>query len=274
MNQERPNEKRAKRIVDRVMQVELQHHDTHGGVDYISFDGDVALEVTAVTDGQKDGAWRALKRSEARGAPKAELQGCWIVFVPDDLARMKTLVQRVQPAIVELELAGELSFDRQRAVTHSFGGGPLAGVYRPLLEAGVERAVHVPDGPQRLGGADHKHRLFVSVGGGGSAGGSDEAVDLLLDELRPKEDNLRKLRDTGAGQRHLFVWINDNTAFAIERPLSRKPAPAAGDFWGLPSITPQLDPAITHLWVVHERTGAGWLWDGETWRELQEPGDR
>jgi len=270
MNQERPNERRAKRLVELVMQVQLQHHDTHGGVDYISFDGDVALEVTAVTDGQKDGAWKALKNSEARGAPKAKLQGCWAVSVPDDLAQMNTLIQRVQPAIVELELARESSFDKQQAVTHVFMGGPLAGVYRLLLEAGVERAGHLPHG-QRVDDANHTHRLFTSLGSGGSAGGSDQAVELLLDELRPKVDNLRKLRDSGAGQRHLYVWINDNTAFGIQRPLSHRFSTEVEDLWGLPLGGPVLDPAITHLWVVHERSGSGWLWDGQTWQELQEP---
>jgi hypothetical protein len=272
MNQERPNEKRAKRLVERVVRVHLDHHDTHGGVDYLSPDGDVDLEVTAVTNGEKDGAWKALKKSEAKGASNVELQGCWIIFIPDDLADMKTFVQRVQPAIAELELAGESYFDRQRAAIHTIEGGPLAGVYRPLLEAGLERTSHVPH-RKRANDPGHKHRLFTNSGNGGSASGSDEAVNLLLDELRPKTDNLRKLRNSAARQRHLFVWINDNTAFGIERPLSHKPSSGAVDFWGLPSGAPELDPVITHLWIVHERSASGWLWDGITWRELQEPVD-
>ena len=36
----------------------------------------------------------------------------------------------------------------------------------------------------------------------------------------------------------------------------------------MPSITPALDPAITHFWVMHERSRLGWLWDGETWQAL------
>ncbi|KQV05015.1 hypothetical protein [Leifsonia sp. Root112D2] len=68
MNQERPNEAVAKQIVERVMGIELTHADTHGGVDYLSLDGTVALEVTAVTDGEKKGARGALRKSEAKGA--------------------------------------------------------------------------------------------------------------------------------------------------------------------------------------------------------------
>lgn len=40
--------------------------------------------------------------------------------------------------------------------------------------------------------------------------------------------------------------------------------------WGAPSIDPALDEAITHLWVVHEGTRRGWLWNGESWRELSD----
>jgi hypothetical protein len=270
MNQERPNETRAKRLVEHVMRVQLEHHDTHGGVDYLSPDGDVALEVTAVTSGEKDGAWKALRKSEAKGAPDAELQGCWLIFVPDDLPDMKTFVQRVQPSIVELELVGESYFDSQPAAIHTIERGPLASVYRLLLEAGVERAIFRPH-ERRPDNPDHKHRLWVSPGSGGSASGSDEALDLLLDELRPKTDNVRKLAASGADQRHLFVWINDNTSFGIARPLSHQPPSGVDDHWGLPSDPPELDPAITHLWVVHARSRSGWLWDGITWRELQEP---
>lgn len=269
MNQERPNEKRAKRLVEKVMHIQLQHHDTHGGVDYLSSDGSVALEVTAVTDGEKNGTWKALKKSEAKGAPNAKLQGCWIIFVADDQAEMRTFVQRVQPAIVDLELAGESYFDQQRAAVHTIERGPLATIYRPLLEAGVQRASHVPHGT-RQDDPDHEHRLVTSAGSGGSASGSDEAIDLLLDELGSKTDNAQKLGVSAAGQRHLFVWVNDNTAFGIQRPLSHKSSSGTDHFWGLPSSAPELDSAITDLWVVHERSGSGWLWNGRTWRELQE----
>lgn len=272
MNQERPNESRAKTLVERTMRVELEHHDTHGGVDYLSPDGKVALEVTAVTDGAKDGAWQALQKSKAKGAPNAELQGCWIIFIPDDQSGMKTFVQRVQPAIVELELAGETYFDRQPAALHAITRGPLTDIYRPLLEAGVERASHAPH-RYREEDPDHKHRLLVSTSSGGSATGSDDALALLLDQLDAKKDNPRKLAASGADERHLFVWINDNTSFAIARPLSREAPSGGGDQWGLPSTAPSLDPAATHLWVVHERSGSGWFWDGAQWRALQESED-
>lgn len=262
MNQERPNEAIARQIVERAMGIQLEHADTHGGVDYLSPDGTVALEVTAVTDGEKQGARDALSRSEAKGS-RTRLQGCWWVFAKDNQPGMKTFVQRVQPAIAELELAGETYFDDHRALVHV---GELSHIYRPLLDAGVERAVPFPHSNR-----PHVHRIHVSTGSGGSVSGSDESFDRLMEELNQKTDNPTKLRASAAEQRHLFVWLNDDTWYNIARPLSREAPPSwVDEGWGLPTTKPQLDPAITHLWVVHARSRLGWLWDGERWQELRD----
>ena len=270
MNQERSNEAFAKQIVEKVLAIELEFADTHGGVDYLSPDGTVALEVTAVTDGDKQGAREALRKSVKKGTPSAPLQGCWIVFLSETTPESKTLVQRVQPAVVELELAGETFFDDRRAGIHVIQKGELSHIYRPLLEAGVERAVYTPH-EVRPEDPRHVHRLWVTAGSGGSATGSDEALDRLLDALSTKLDNPRKLAATGAAERHLFVWVNDDTSFTIARPLSHEnPSWAGGHEWGLPSTEPLLNPAITHLWVMHARSRRGWLWDGAGWRGLRE----
>lgn len=268
MNQERPNEGTAKQIVERVMEIQLEHADTHGGVDYLSTDGTVALEVTAVTDGEKQGARAALARSTAKGSP-TRLQGCWLVFVSDTQSHMKTFVQRVQPAIAALELAGEKFFDDQHAAVHVIEKEELSHIYQPLLEAGVERATNIPhsEGSQST---DHVHRIFTSTGSGGSVSGSDESLDRLMGVINEKPDNPTKLRASGAEQRHLFVWLNDDTWYNIARPLSREAPSWADGGWGVPTTKPQLDPAITHFWIVHERSLLGWLWDGETWRELRD----
>lgn len=268
MNQERPNEAAAKDIVERATGVDLEHADTHGGVDYLSPDGTVALEVTAVTHGEKKGARDALRKSVAKDDPTTELEACWIVFAPDDQSKMKTFVQRVKPALAELELAGISRFDRQSAAIHVLQGGAHATLYKPLLDAGVERAASDPH-LKSQGDPAHIHQMIVSTGSGGSANGSDEAVDRLMSELDTREDNPKKLLDSGAQQRHLFVWLNDDSPHKIARPLSHTVPSGTG--WGLPTVTPKLDPAITHLWVMHERSGKGWLWDGNVWAELQDP---
>ncbi len=268
MNQERPNEHLAKEIVKRVMSVELCHADTHGGVDYLSPDGSVAVEVTAVTEGRRNGVRDALRRSVTKGVKDVELQSCWGVMVDDLQDDMKTFIQRVQPALATLESAGETYFVDQPAHVHVLQNGELSAAYRPLLEAGVIRAGSVPHkvNPDDPG---HSHRINVSLVSGGSVTDSNDAVARLLTSLKEKPDNAKKLAESGADSRHLFVWVDGNTSGSITRTLTGN-APEYVTGWGAPSIDPMLDEAITHLWVVHQGTRRGWLWNGETWRELSD----
>ncbi|KRF03232.1 hypothetical protein ASH00_15720 [Arthrobacter sp. Soil782] len=268
MNQERPDETIAKQIVEQVMGIQLEHADTHGGVDYKSSAGDVALEVTTVTEGARKGTREALSKSEALGST-TELQACWIVHAMDTQPRMKNFVQQVQQAIAELEFAGETRFDREDAAAHMVEKGDLSHIYQPLLQAGVERAIHFPH-PDRPEDPDHIHRIHTVTGSGGSVSGSDESLDRLVKALDKKTDNPAKLRASGAEQRHLFVWLDDDTSFSIGRPLAHGFPNWADEGWGLPTTAPKLDPAITHFWVVHNRSGLGWLWDGEKWQELRD----
>jgi hypothetical protein len=86
-----------------------------------------------------------------------------------------------------------------------------------------------------------------------------------MDELRSKVDNPRKLQESRAVHRHLFVWVNDDTEWSIGRPVLNAALPGQNDGWRLPDVVPDIDSAITHLWVVHTRSLRGWLWNGEVW---------
>ena len=273
VNQERPNERRAKQIVEKVLGVTLEHADTNGGADYLSPDGTVALEVTRVTDEDVRKGLRAWCESDKRQVAGPSLRNCWLVIVSETTPGLKTRRQRVQPLVAELESEGLDGFIDQRAGLSVLQGSEHSELYKKLLRMGVKRASQVPHA--RDPGPEHVHRVFVSPGGGGSASGSDESVALLGDALSVKDDNAKKLSASGAEQRHVFVWIDNGTPFAIARALSHEPPAwddASDSGLGLPSMAPQLDGAITHLWVVHERSSRGWLWDGQTWTALEELG--
>src|SRR5690554_2321585 len=115
MNSERPDEQDAKQIIEHVLGVELEHADKFGGIDYRSADGRIAVEVTRVTEGLKRSSRKARRKSREVGAPESKLGTCWLVQMPETGQRLDTLYQNVQPALVELELAGEAYFERQRA---------------------------------------------------------------------------------------------------------------------------------------------------------------
>jgi hypothetical protein len=266
MNKERRDERYAKAIVEKTLKIELEHADKEGGVDYRSTDGRHAVEVTRITDGRRRAGRDALNVSRRTDTPEGELQTCWIAFAPDTQRGLKTFQQTVHPALVELELNGEWFFERQAAAVHVIQQGPLSLIYQPLLAAGVERASAVPNHAHRR----HTHKVVTALGSGGSSSGSDEALGLLTDALGKKNDNPKKLKASGAEQRHLFVWLDDDTRFDIARPLCREAPAWRDDGFGTPAKPPVLDPAITHLWVVHQESRFGWLWDDVTWRELRD----
>ncbi|WP_053385954.1 hypothetical protein [Leucobacter japonicus] len=265
MNAEHADERAAKAIVECTLGIKLVHADKTGGVDYLSADQRFAVEVTRVTDGRRRAGRKALDSSRKTAAPTGELRTCWVTMASDTQWGLGKFIQQVHPALVALEHAGETDFNRQRAAVHVLDGGPLSPIYRTLIMAGVERASAVPDHEHR----QHVHRVVPSLGSGGTASGSNEALRLLVGALAEKEDNAQKLKAAGAKQRHLFVWIDDDTQFSIARPLSRE-APAWHDGFGVPTEPPAIGAAITHLWIVHEGSRMGWFWDGHTWREFKE----
>ena len=281
MNKERPEERVAKAIIERELGVALEHADKNGGADYRSLEGaspTIAVEVTRVTDEDvRKGmdAWRKADRSKVSGS---SLKGCWLIFTAETTPGLKTYRQRLHPLIVQLEEAGIDSFDDIPAQIRAIEGGEHAELFRKLLQMRVERASTRPH--EKEVSPDHVHRVIVSVGGGGSATDSDDAVALLTDVLALKSDNAKKLSESGADQRHLFVWIDGATPFAIERALSHggegwvrddeDSGAVTDDAFGLPAQDPHLDPAISHLWVVHERSARGWLWSADLgWRALE-----
>jgi hypothetical protein len=172
------------------------------------------------------------------------LQGCWTVQVAENQPGMKNFVQRVKPAIAELEYAGETHFQQQRAMAHLREKGALSHVYLPLLKAGVERAGHLAHPYRPEEDPDHVHLMHIVTTSGGSVSGSDEALDLLMDALNEKSDNPAKLRASGAEQCHLFVWLDGDTWFNIARPLRHLPgrttdgvSPRSSRRWILPLHT-------------------------------------
>ncbi|MFZ4842101.1 hypothetical protein [Mycetocola saprophilus] len=264
MNKERDDERAAKLVIEAVLSICLSHADHTGGVDYVSVDGRHAVEVTRVTDGEKRAGRSALRWAKRAGMPEGDLQTCWLVIVPEGQSGLKTFRRDVYPAIIELEKAGETVFWRQIAALHMLEGGPLSEPYKILLEAGVESASAVPDHSHKK----QEHRVIPLLNSGGSSSGSNHAVAQLAAALKRKPDNPDKLKDSGKEHRHLFVWIDDDTPLVISRPLARD-APAWSDGeYGVPTVPPQLDAVITHLWIAHEGTGRGWLWDGAAWCEI------
>ena len=123
MNQERPNERRAKGIVERESGILFDHSDKNGGADYRSPDGSIAVEVTRVTDEDALKGLRAWSESDNSPVMGTPLQACWPVFAAQTAPGLNTFKQRVHPLVAWLEQAGLYSFFDQRAQLNVLQGG-------------------------------------------------------------------------------------------------------------------------------------------------------
>jgi hypothetical protein len=264
VNYERKDERDAKGVVERALQISLDHFDTHGGVDYRSSDGSVALEVTRVTDGRKRAGRSALAKSES-ASDEPPLASCWLMFVPATHGSMKNLERRIREILPELEMAGIRDFDRGAVQLQILERRPKWQLLERIYRTGIESlwASPHPDDPE------HVHELILSTTWDGSIGGSNESLQNLLEELDSKTDNVKKMTESRANTRVLFVWIDGDTPYEIQRPLAAEPPRGLESLFGPPALVPALDPAITHLWVVHEVSRLGWFWDGSEWMALE-----
>ncbi len=262
-NKERPDEVRAKEIVEGRTGQSLKHWDKNGEADYISIDEkSLALEVTRLTGPERKVARASVQSSSGDDAISVDLQRCWSVFVPETQPGLKNIVVRMLPHLIELERRGvDKFFDQEAAIEVRFGG-PNQDAYRGLLNLGISSAssiAHTAEG-------DHVHAVHLGLTSGGSSGGSDRALELIEEEVRSRPDNIKKLSLAQTKKNHLFVWLDFDTDFEVARPL-QSPPPAFADRFGTPSRAPQVGEVVTDLWIVHE-AGHGWHWDGAIWNAL------
>ena len=91
-----------------------------------------------------------------------------------------------------------------------------------LRAANVEQARPIPT---KLPGS----QIHLSPSGGWTSDGPDGAVEELDDFLAAKltDDVRRKLGESGAAERHAWVWTDGDTPGRVRRPLEED--------WGLPS---------------------------------------
>jgi hypothetical protein len=102
--------------------------------------------------------------------------------------------------------------------------------------------------------------IFISPMAGYTARGSDAALAAIEEYLASRTDNIRKLNESGATERHLFVWLDRDTPGEISRPFTGGRIVESFGHFGLPPRAPILPDRVTHLWVLHSGTGIGWRW--------------
>lgn len=241
--EERPDEAAARRIVESECHVHLEFADLTGGVDYLTLDNSVALEVTRFTDG-------LLRRdmAVASGADHVTELGTgydWHVTF-DGYPRYDGLAGRLYPPLHVLETHGLEHWDPARM---AWWAQRVETLREAVVILAQERVV---DAQARLS-AQRPTRLFVSTSGGWTYGGPDAALEVLEAAIAADSKHLDKLQEQAAQQRQLWIWTDVATTGSLRRAFSPEEQ-------RLPSRPPDLPSAVTHLWCVDEGHNRGWAW--------------
>ncbi|MFI1311629.1 hypothetical protein ACH4TS_15905 [Streptomyces albidoflavus] len=212
-----------------------------------------ALEVTAATDASSFELWKLINAGDRW--IQQELVGGWLVSLAPT-ARVK-LVRSLLPALLaRLEALG-LSQIRQvhdldeDLIERAEQSGIISAYQSPRTEypGSIYCTIHLP--PEQSGG-------WVPDTGDAFS----DWVSQWLFAAR-QSDNLAKLRNSGASERHLFLLLPGLTTAPFEAvdPLLRVNGP-------LPTTGPRLPDEITHLWsmstwntgdIFHWSPEAGWV---------------
>lgn len=215
-----------------------------------------AVEITAAADGERIGLWREVrKRNLIRQEP--DLIGGWLVRVLRS-ARARDLDRHLANLLHELERDGRAAV---RGVVCS--ADPLEDFAASL---GIIEAVQTA--------TDRKGSIYVmppdgkveQMGGCAPSTGNPLAAWLGDWTNKPsRSDNVRKLRNADATERHLFILVPGFTAapFAVIDLLFSPEAP-------IPAIPPVLPAGVTDVWVMSTwASGDGFRWSpGMGWRRF------
>lgn len=105
--------------------------------------------------------------------------------------------------------------------------------------------------------------IGITYGNNWMYGGPDSALEILEEYIGCTGDNLRKLAQTGADERHLWLWLDEHSLRGVSDAFKEEDI-------ALPSRKPNLPPAVTHLWIVSDVNGLGWRFEPENgWSKIK-----
>lgn len=270
----------ARSVVATCLGVELEFVDTDGRVDYKFTDPAgraAAMEVTTLTDKKLKGSVVAYGRTRNVAGSLASMGSCWSVAVDERDATFKGLEARLEPHLALLEEVDvergrwwklhELRVDYRSVDVDAAVAAPAYEKVRLLMRWTPE--VCEVDAVRR---GPHSHGMQVSTTGDFDEVGTNVALEAIETFVGEHRDNLRKLAESGAEVKHLFICLDDETNASVSHSVSRRFAapPVDGrDYFGLPGRPPLLPVEVDELWVVYEREREGWHWGDGHWEQVE-----
>lgn len=246
----RVEEEWARRMVERALGACVVQHDDgtrpamHDlDIEYAGRPGG-AIEVVAAVDARCTELWRLVNDGPRRIVQG--LDGGWFLSL-DPSTNVRRLNHALRPLLSDLESRRVIELDdwtRDPAVEEARRFG----------------IVHATQGGTEFRGSVYFTIQLPTERAGGAVASTDDALSGWLGEwLRgdPRQDVRRKLRASGAAERHVFIVVPPfaDGDFGVRDILLRDDAP-------LPATAPDLPQEVTHVWVASTWTsGDGFRWD-------------
>lgn len=251
--EQRENEIAAKAIFEGKTFIELKTNENGmpGRVDYVSNDPGInsAMEVTTHTNEQR------AKLINGTGdfsviIPRRDLLADWVIQTRDH-PHMKKINQLVIPHLHTLSIHGITEYYKSHHEWWMKNVPTLEKALSAFNSASVEYA--------------RKHTIVERDDEGianvvllptlnWSFGGPNSVLEIIETNRKIFPENVRKLRESGAKLRHLFIWVDKHTDREVLDAFT-------GDRVEMPTRAPKLPEEITHLWIVNIETEVGWYFD-------------
>lgn len=237
---ESADERAARRIVERHLDVALCYCDKGGDVDYrFEIDGrPCVLEVTRYTRTDRKKSRDAWERIADQILLSSRLSSTWLVSV-EGQPTFRGLPDRLETALVALEEADVAEYESIDAEIWAHDPR-LTDAVAALETDHVQHAYRIP-----ARGAAQLLLVWANTDVGHGPGLAAAQIERFV---AADIGNLGKL-GTIAAERHLWLWLDESTEGSVVLPFHRP---------DLPEFPIALPREVTHLWVCEELSGHGW----------------
>ncbi len=261
-NGERADEVKARLFVEKYFGIDLKYADFNGQVDYkFERDGqECAIEVSRFTEERQKNLWSSFEPgSDMLYHPPLMFQ--WLLSAKG-MPRLNEVKARVLPALHILERYDLNSYWHGLHSWWFERDEELRIVSLAFSEVGIESAQSGREFFKHS--AEQPFNVGVTFRSFWSYGNADSALEILENHISSTEDNRKKLYESKAIERHLWLWLDRHTVGGVLEAFK-------GLDNHLPTRKPNLPEEVTHLWFVNEENGYGWFFNPlEGWASLSE----
>jgi hypothetical protein len=204
------------------------------------------VEVITDTEQSYAALWSAIQQRQDRFEAPSLTRTWWVT--PSPATRLKVLEPRLPTILQAIADSGDLfeyAVLDQHLDTHH---NPLV---RQLAAAGIVELISRSLRPGENGAI-----VLLTPPIGGDPGGDSRALcDYVAAFLHDpaRVDVRRKLADTGADERHVFIGLTVTTPWRVFHSLDK-------EYSELPDMTPSLPTEITHVWICSWPFGRCLAW--------------